>query len=190
MMLIEKEDALPLVLQKVKSQLVAAAANPAHAWRFASLATGVPGNLGLRYVVLRAVEGDLRLFFYTDIRTDKVMQISLNAEVAVLFYNPEQRVQLRINGEAKCHHENETSQKHWELVGARSAKAYASVEKPGDAIAQPEAAHDWLEPLDDRYFAVIEVIPFRLDLLQLAGLEHLRARFKKEEDWQGQWVAP
>ena len=190
MRLIEKDETLPQLLQKLKSQLAAAIANPAHAWRFASLATGVPGSLGLRYVVLRAMENDLRLFFYTDIRTNKVMQIGLNAEVAVLFYDPEQRVQLRMNGEARCHHQNETSQKHWEHVEARSAKSYASIEKPGGAIAQPEAAHEWLEPIDDRYFAVIEVVPFRLDLLQLAGLEHLRACFKKEEDWQGQWVAP
>jgi hypothetical protein len=52
-------------------------------------------------------------------------------------------------------------------------------------------AYQWNEEMDNAFFTVIKVEPKSVEVLQLNGLEHIRASFlKREGDWQMGWLVP
>ena len=60
-----------------------------HPFHYFTLATlGVDKFARLRLVALRNVSEDLKLTFFTDKRSKKVLHINENNRVGLLFYNP------------------------------------------------------------------------------------------------------
>lgn len=190
-MLFDKKIELTEVLKLVLDAFYLAAKDPAHPFRFMTLATTHQQIPEIRYVVLRAVDASGHFYFFTDYRTKKIDHIQMNPEVALLFYDPGKGVQIRIQGTALIHRNNARAVNFWETVKGEARKAYNPLLRPGTPISGPEQAHTWPQELVNTNFAVVQVIPSELDVLQLDGLKHIRAKFLRHEDnWKMNWVAP
>jgi pyridoxamine 5'-phosphate oxidase len=190
-MLISIEDQLEEVFRKTTYELKRGALDRKHPFRFLSMATSDSEGIGLRYVVLREVDENLDLYIYTDQRSAKVGQIRANPAVSLLFYHPRKNVQIRVDGRAELHHNDELAARHWQKVGEFGRKSYGSKHAPGATINHPTEAYQWPEEIDSTHFTVIKLVPVKLETLQLGRSEHLRAQFDRTpEGWKKVWIAP
>ena len=190
-MLIDRNTELPEVFKIIFDEFHQAATEPSHPFRFLSLATTDQEGPDIRYVVLRAVDGEGRLYFFTDYRTQKINHLQTNPQIALLFYNSEKRVQIRIKAKASIHRGNYEAEKYWQTVEGDARKAYNPLTLPGAKISDPKEAYRWPKQMESTNFSVVQVIPYEIDVLQLDGLNHIRARFARvEADWEMDWVAP
>ena len=181
---------LKKVFEDVKHEINRGALESKHPFRYVVFNT-YSKSIATRYVVLRKIDHALNLLIYTDSRSRKVEQIKLDNQVQLLFYHPKKKCQVIVQGKATVHHQDEVSKKHWKNVQGQGKRAYAPTIAPGKTIQEPKEAFEWDYDVDDKYFTVISLAPFEIEMLQLNGSEHLRARFtQSEDDWNKQWIAP
>ncbi|MEJ2004128.1 MAG: pyridoxamine 5'-phosphate oxidase family protein [Cyclobacteriaceae bacterium] len=187
-MLIRSVDSLESVQNKVWDELQYGTMNPAHPFRFAVLSTVNGKQPVSRYVVFRKLDKDKVMKFYTDSRSAKVEDLKTNPQCSLLFYHPDLQVQISFQGKTVIHQNDSLSNRLWQTVPERNRVAYTSVCAPGRKISSPKEAFQWSET---DYFCVVDVFPESLDVLQLNGQEHYRARFEKgSTDWEGSWITP
>ena len=190
-MLFHDQESLSEIFHTVRHELHRGVLDSKHPFRYVSLATQTDEDLDLRCVVLREIDDDLNFYIFSDARTRKVLHTDTNPKVALLMYHPSKRVQVRIKGLATIHRKDELSSKMWSKVQGEAKKAYNPRIAPGSRIANPEAAHQWPETMDDENFTVIKISPYYIDTLQLNTHEHLRVEFSKTEgEWDMNWIAP
>ena len=68
-----------------------------------------------RIVVLRGVdEKEKKLWFHSDIRSNKVKILKSNPAAVLLFYDKNEKIQLRISGNTKINYQNDITKKSWE----------------------------------------------------------------------------
>ena len=174
---------------QLKSELQKGAEERDHPFRYFTLATvGVDYLVRQRLIVLRKVDEDLRLTFFTDYRSKKIMHIHENNRVSLLFYDPVNLLQVRIEGLASIDKNKEAIKAYWSDVREASRKAYTSSIAPGTVVESP----DLLEYLnEDNYFCAVDVSPFKIEFLKLEEPHHIRAHYTlKEGFWDGQFLAP
>ena len=190
-MLFTKENSLEEIFQSVKHELHRGALDAKHPFRFVTLATKSENGVDARYVVVRSIDEELNIFFFTDGRTSKVKQLVSFPDMALLFYHPAKRTQIKILGKALIHSNDEFKAKFWSKIQVEGQKAYNQILVPGSAIQDPSEAFAWNEPLTVTNFTLIQVKPIEIDALQLKGNEHLRVLFKLQENrWKKKWIAP
>lgn len=181
----------------------------AHAWRQLSrgvkdrrspfhtpgIATiGLDGRPRLRTVVLRAVEpATARLRFHTDARSDKTAELSADPRIALHVYDHQGKFQVRIEGRALVHRDDDLAEQAWRASRVGSRACYATVPAPGGAIAEGGAFRlpaDESEILAGRaHFCAVEVVAEALETLWLAHDGHRRARFSVATD-EATWLVP
>lgn len=190
-MLFHETEALDAVWMTVKKELQRAALDKKHPFRFVVLSSSSESRPDARYVVLRKTEGDFCCYIYTDSRSHKVFQLEQQPVVTLLFYHPQKRCQVKIQGRATIHRQDSVSKSHWANVQGEAQKAYQSILAPGTPIETPAAAHTWEQAGDSRHFTVIAIQAEAVECLQLNGLQHLRVVFRKDAGgWSGHWLAP
>lgn len=194
-MLIEPTHSREEALHSIYRELKRAGTNKHHAFRFFTFATAGAGNgnPGVRMVVLRSFEADWHFEFYTDARSGKVEEVRRHPVTESLFWNPSQRVQLRVSATTTIHNGDQLSSERWRQVQGEDQKAYASPVSPGQPIADPSDAHSWPEFIDARNFAVIRSRPYCIKVLQISGLKHLALEYSRDDEtgeWTGSWIAP
>lgn len=165
--------------------------------------TGVVGTqngneVSLRTVVLRSTDPDEKqLVFYTDFRSAKMTELKSNSNISWLFYDPVEKVQVKISGEAIVHHQDEVSLQHWENVHARGRTAYMSVPGPSTGISEPVDGLEYLNDSDainengyTNFTVVITQANF-IEWLRLKSSGHRRAQYRLiDGNWKGQWLIP
>ncbi len=177
------------------------------AWRLPCLATQSCNGCNQRTVVLRGVDiVKRRLLFHTDVRSGKVFEISEYANVSLLFYDPEIKVQVVAQGVAAIHTDGTVADRLWNDSAAASLKMYLGELPPGTITPEPSCN----EPefvrgrIPERNeiaagrcnFAAVVVSIFELEWLQLSRDGNLRARFvygRDEADSgcpKAQWITP
>lgn len=195
-MLIQTDDSPNQAFTKIHDQLKRAGVDKRHKFRFFTVATlkesegFIPQS---RMVVLRSFNEDWTFEFYTDNRSSKVTEIKNNSVISALFWDPSKRIQVRIEADAEIHNQDEISAKRWKHVQGDEQKAYTSVPAPGTPVDAPENAHEWPDTMDDKYFAVIRLVPKRIKILQISGMEHLALEFygsSTADEWSGGWITP
>jgi len=175
--------------QELSEELKKGVAQKGHAFRYFTLATvGLDQVARLRTIVLRNVSEELQLTFYTDSRSKKMIHLQENKKVGLLFYNPENMMQIRIEGMAKVVNDEETKEKYWNGVKNKSRKDYTTTSAPGTTLANP----DQLEYLDDEdHFCIVEITPFKIEYLKLKSPHHIRVRYSWEVDfWEREYLVP
>jgi len=170
-----------------------AATDNRHHLRFFSIATyDIVNNAPQsRMVVLRKFLPDWTLRFYTDYRSSKVADIKNHPSVSLLFWNPEERYQIRVQASATVHYQNEISEGEWQHVDDAAKKAYTTILAPGSGISQPNEVRHQKD--DTHHFCVIDTLPFQIKVLQLNREDHLAMSFIREsaaEKWDGSWILP
>jgi len=170
--------------------LVRAAADHKHPWRTPVLATrAADGGANARTVVLRAACPATRtLRLHTDRRSDKAGEIAHAPGVALVFWDPRARVQLRVRGIARLVLDGEEHARAWANTPPLARRDYASREPPGTPTPWPaEPGH----ADGAANFALILVTVVTIDRLALASGAQLRAGFVWEGDEpRASWLVP
>ena len=167
-----------------------------HPYRYVSLATFNPETeeSNIRMLINRKISEEGTVTLYTDSRTNKVQELKALEKAALLFWHDHHKVQVTLKTRVAIHHEDEFAKEYWKSdVHGAAQKAYTPLVSPGEPIDDPREAHSWPEEYTDEYFCVLECVPFEMEILQLAGKEHLRLKFSREsqnEEWEGGWIAP
>lgn len=162
-----------------------------------SLATvDAAGRPRLRTVVLRAAEaGAGTLRFHCDRRSDKAREIAENGLAALHVYDGRAKLQLRVEGRARLHHDDALADAAWAAALTMSRVCYGVEPAPGTALATGDAYampdEDPKARIGRENFCAVVFTAERLDLLYLDRRGHRRAVFSREgEGWMGTWVAP
>jgi len=165
---------------------------------------GTTGKEGchLRTVILRRfLLPDRILVCHTDARARKVQEIGHCSEVRWLFYHPEEKVQLRISGQARCHGEGPLADDQWAATKITSRLDFCAALPPGTPVDKPSSglpdlflrkAPTLLESEKNRkHFMAISCTIDSMDWLKLSALGHRRARFDWDENrLNATWLIP
>lgn len=179
-------NALFIELKKELENSVVKRGHPFRCFTFATVGTGRIARL--RTVVLRKMTPDLKLTFYTDKRSKKIIHIKENSNVSLLFYHPEKLLQLRIEGVATIDSNTEVNKKIWDGMDLSAKKEYTTQNAPGSKTVNPST----IEYLDsENYFCTVEITPFKIEYLKIQRPSHVKARFSKNNDgWSGEFLVP
>lgn len=162
-----------------------------------ALATiGRDGAPRLRTVVLRGVDRAVRsLRIHCDARSDKAAEIAADPRVSLHAYDPKAKIQVRIEGAARLHGQDDVARAAWGASRPMSRVCYGEVPGPGTPLP---AGGAYTQPADEAgveagflEFRVIVVTAARLEFLYLARQGHRRALFTWEgETMAATWLAP
>ncbi|MGB7406800.1 MAG: pyridoxamine 5'-phosphate oxidase family protein [Pacificimonas sp.] len=164
------------------------------------VATGEPDA---RVMVLRAFDQEKWQFrFHSDARSPKIMALAKDPAVAVLFYDADAKVQIRVQGSARSEVTSAEADQAWAAASNFARRCYLVENAPGTKTAsaasglpadiegqQPDDAD--LIPAREN-FAIILIDIESMDWLYLANDGHRRAQFTRDDDgaWQGSFVIP
>ncbi len=178
------------IFEKIKQELKKGAFKKGHYFKYFTLATlGVDKFARLRLVALRNVSDDLKLTFFTDKRSRKVLHIKEDNRVSLLFYHRKKLIQLRIEGIARINNDQFQIQKSWEQVGTEARKDYITKEVPGSTIGGDPDSLEYL--VEGDYFSIVEIDPFRIEYLKLKKNGHTKIKYSKDESgWTSEYLVP
>ena len=158
--------------------------NPYH---FFTLSTNSNNNPESRTVVLRGLElNPFTIYFNTDLRSNKIVEINENPIVSILFYDNLRKTQLRLKANAIVHSKNEIVRLKWENTALQSRKCYMAPFKPSSKLEKwhPNLPLEFLDKDPDKKnselgynnFCVIELVCQNLEILELHHSGHIRFR--------------
>lgn len=168
---------------------VADRGSPFHTPTLASL--GLGGAPRARTLVLRGFDAASRMIrLHSDRRSEKFAELAQEPRCALHAFDPDTQVQIRLEGVASLHSEDEVAEAAWLASRPAERALYAAGPDPGTPIAAPLPA-----PRDEgagrAHFGVILLHVHRLEWLWLAAEDHRRARI----DWlpgeeRATWLVP
>jgi len=180
----------------VINELKKGSSDSRHPYRYVSLASFDPvkEESNIRMLINRETKKDGTLTLYTDSRTAKVKELKALNKSALLFWHDHHKVQVTLKAEVVIHHNDEVAEEYWKSdVHGAAQKAYTPLVSPGTSIDSPDEAHSWPGEFSSEHFCVLKCLPYEIEILQLAGKEHLRLKFYRgghDEEWEGGWIAP
>ena len=157
---------------------------------------GRDGRPRSRVVVLRAFEPESRVLrFHTDVRSEKYHELAADPRIAVLFYDPAEKIQLRVEGHATLHRDDEVGDAAWASSQAMSKLCYATEPGPGYEIDHRD---DFYLPRDRAeaetgraHFAAVTIVIDELDFLWLGSEGNRRAVYRfNPQQTDARWCVP
>jgi len=153
-----------------------------------------------RIVVLRKSDQSNNLIqYHSDIRSNKITKLKNNKNASMLFYDKEEKIQIRLKVECTVNHDNEITKESWLKTGHMSRKCYLVDNGPGTESPNPTSG---LKPELDNFeftmeksevgyknFTVIQCKIKSMEWLYLAAKGHRRARFDLENNKEF-WLVP
>ncbi len=155
-----------------------------------------------RIVVLRGVnEKENKLWFHSDIRSNKVKNLKSNHDATLLFYDKTEKIQLRVFGKAKINYQNDITKSSWKKTSHMSRQCYLGEHAPGSNADQGTSGLTKIvdnlkytkEESEKGYinFCVIELFVKSIEWLYLAAKGHRRALFSlKNNSLEKKWLIP
>ena len=109
--------------------------NPFHIPVFIS---GNQNKFDGRIVVLRGVDKkEKKIWFHSDIRSNKIKILKSNSQASLLFYDKSEKIQLRVCVSAKINYKNEITEKSWKKTAHMSRQCYLGDKAPGSDAFKP-----------------------------------------------------
>ena len=153
-----------------------------------------------RIVVLRKSDQSNNLIqYHSDIRSNKIAKLKSNKNASMLFYDKEEKIQVRLKVKCTVNHNNEITKESWLKTGHISRKCYLVDNGPGTESPTPTSG---LKPELDNFeftmeqseagyknFTVIQCKIKIIEWLYLAAKGHRRARFDLENNKE-RWLVP
>ena len=150
-----------------------------------------------RIVVLRKSDRTNNLLqFHTDLRSPKVDILKKNNKASLLFYDKDEKIQLRVKVECEINNQNSTTEESWKKTQHISRRCYLTDSPPGTSSENPTSGmiskledFDYtIEQSEEGYknFTVIKCMIKSIEWLYLAAKGHRRAKFdleNKKESW-------
>ncbi len=155
-----------------------------------------------RIVVMRGVDQkENKIWFHSDIRSEKIKKLKSRSEGVLLFYNKDEKIQLRIFGNTKINYQNDITKRSWLKTAHMSRQCYLGDKAPGSNVSFPTSGLS--ENVDNlkytieqsevgyKNFCVVEVFINSIEWLYLAAKGHRRAIFIfKNNIIQKKWLIP
>ena len=153
-----------------------------------------------RIVVLRKSDQSNNLIqYHSDIRSNKIAKLKNNKNASMLFYDKDEKIQVRLKVECTVNHDNEITKESWLKTGHMSRKCYLVDNGPGTESSYPTSG---LKPELDNFeftmeqseagyknFTVIQCRIKSMEWLYLAAKGHRRAKFDLENNKE-HWLVP
>ena len=188
------------IIKKIWSMLDEAIINRGSQFRIPTFICGDHSDFDGRIVVLRKSDKINNLVqFHSDIRSDKIEKLKKNSNASMLFYDKEEKIQVRLKVECTINHNNDVTKKSWSKTQHISRKCYLVDNGPGTESATPTSG---LKPELDNFeftmeqsekgyknFTVIQCKVKSIEWLYLAAKGHRRARFDLENN-KNSWLVP
>tara|TARA_B110000263_G_scaffold60056_1_gene51550 strand:- start:2408 stop:3007 length:600 start_codon:yes stop_codon:yes gene_type:complete len=161
---------------------------------------GDQNNFDGRIVVLRKADQTNNFIqYHSDIRSDKIEKLKKNKNASMLFYDKEEKIQVRLKVECTVNHDNKITKESWLKTAHISRKCYLVDNGPGTKSDKPTSG---LKPELDNFefsmkqseegyknFTVIQCKIKSIEWLYLAAKGHRRARFDLETN-KNTWLVP
>ena len=169
-------------------------------FRIPTFICGDQSNFDGRIVVLRKLDKkNNTIQFHSDIRSDKMEKLKKNPKAAMLFYDKEEKIQVRLKVKCLVNHNNDIAKESWSKTQHISRKCYLVDNGPGTESDSPTSG---LKPELDNFeftmdqseegyknFTVIQCKVKSIEWLYLAAKGHRRARFDLETN-KDTWLIP
>ena len=188
------------IIKKIWLMLDDAITNRSSQFRTPTFICGDQLDFDGRIVVLRKSDQKNNLLqFHSDIRSDKIEKLKKNSKAAMLFYDKEEKIQVRLKVDCTINHENDVTKDSWSKTQHISRKCYLVDNGPGSETKIPTSG---LKPELDNFdytkeeseegyknFTVIQCKIKSIEWLYLAAKGHRRARFDLENN-KDNWLVP
>lgn len=180
-------ETLPGLQTRLWQNLSRGLADRLHPARHPTLATISPdGWPEARTVVLRGADQAAgTLTAHTDLHSAKIDSLRTTPRAALHVWIQKDRLQLRLTCTVALRHGPEVAVE-WARVPDLSRQSYGITPAPGTPI---NGALDYVKAPNVMTFTVLDFTVVHIDAVHL-GQVHRRARFQREDDWQGQWLVP
>ena len=188
------------IKKKIWSMLDDAVTNRSSQFRIPVFICGDQKDFDGRIVVLRKSDQLNNLVqFHSDIRSDKIPKLKSNKSASMLFYDKEEKIQVRLKVECIVNHNNEITKESWSKTGHISRKCYLVDNGPGTESPNPTSGlkpeldnfEFTMEQSEEGYknFTVIQCKIKSIEWLYLAAKGHRRARFELDNNRE-YWLVP
>ena len=188
------------IKKKIWLMLDDAVTNRGSQFRIPTFICGDQSSFDGRIVVLRKSDQQNRLVqFHSDIRSDKIEKLKKNPNAAMLFYDKEEKIQVRLKVECTVNHNNDVTKESWSKTQHISRKCYLVDNGPGTESDIPTSGlkpeldnfEFTMEQSEEGYknFTVIQCKVKSIEWLYLAAKGHRRARFNLETN-KDTWLVP
>ena len=159
-------------------------------------------NFDGRIVVLRGVnQKDKKIWFHSDIRSNKIKILKTNPLSSLLFYDKIEKIQLRISCDSKINYQNDITKKSWKETAHMSRQCYLGEKGPGSISKTPTSGlskniDNFKYSIEDseigyENFCLVENFINSIEWLYLAAKGHRRAIFKLNNDLiEKKWINP
>ena len=188
------------IKKKIWLMLDDAVINRSSQFRIPTFICGNQSDFDGRIVVLRKSDQQNSLVqFHSDIRSDKIQKLKKNPNAAMLFYDKEEKIQVRLKVECTVNHNNNVTKESWSKTQHISRKCYLVDNGPGTESDIPTSG---LKPELDNFeftmkqseegyknFTVIQCKVKSIEWLYLAAKGHRRARFDIKTN-KDTWLVP
>ena len=182
-------------------QLAGAAEDKDDPFNKMTVATCTSKGADARMVVLRQVDSLRKyVWFHTDARAEKVIQIETFPTATLLFWDDKRQLQLRLTVETRLHTDDYVADEHWQKLWVGGRKNYLSEYAPGSEQAAPypgfpehlgeDLPSEEASEAGRKNFAVIECRVLAMEYLHLSRSGQTRARFQYEPVSRMVWLAP
>ena len=188
------------IKKKIWSMLENAVTDRSSPFRIPVFICGNQSDLDGRIVVLRKADIKNNLVqFHSDIRSDKIEKLKKNSKAAMLFYDKEEKIQVRLKVECLVNHNNNITKESWSRTQHISRKCYLVDNGPGTESDIPTSGlkpeldnfEFTMEQSEEGYknFTVIQCKIKSMEWLYLAAKGHRRARFEIDSNKE-YWLVP
>ena len=185
---------------KIWSMLDNAIKDRSSQFRIPVFICGSQNDFDGRIVVLRKSDQSNNLIqYHSDIRSNKIAKLKSNKNASMLFYDKDEKIQVRLKVECTVNHDNKITIESWLKTGHMSRKCYLVDNGPGTESPTPTSG---LKPELDNFeftmeqsevgyknFTVIQCKIKSMEWLYLAAKGHRRARFDLESNKE-HWLIP
>ena len=191
---------IDLILDEIWSLLQRGVADRNEDFRLPVVIVSSTDSAEGRIVVLRGAFKDKNILrFHTDFRSSKIKSLKENKKIYFVFYNKKRKIQVRAEGVAIVHKDNEITKEAWTKTQMMSRKCYLSPQAPGDFIN--DSASDLSKDMGNdiptyeqseigyKNFCVVESKIKSFEWLYLASQGHRRAKFMLDEN-KSAWLVP
>ena len=189
------------IKKKIWSMLDEAVTNRSLQFRIPVFVCGDQKDFDGRIVVLRKSDQQNRLVqFHSDIRSDKIEKLKKNPNASMLFYDKEEKIQVRLKVECTVNHNNDITKESWSKTQHISRKCYLVDNGPGTESDIPTSGlkpeldnfEFTMEQSEEGYknFTVIQCKVKSIEWLYLAAKGHRRARFEFGNNNKEYWLVP
>jgi len=188
------------IKKKIWFMLDDAITNRGSQFRIPTFICGDQSDFDGRIIVLRKSDQKNNIVqFHSDIRSDKIKKLKRNSKAAMLFYDKEEKIQVRLKVECVVNHNNNVAKESWSKTQHISRKCYLVDNGPGTESDSPTSG---LKPEFDNFeftmeqsekgyknFTVIQCKVKSIEWLYLAAKGHRRAKFDLETNTDT-WLIP